>query len=325
MKVELVLSEGALAGLGEQWSVLARGRPFQSPEWLMPWWRQFGTAQPLVAVARVEERLVGLLACYVLVEDGVGKVLPMGVGVSDHLDALVAADAPAGTAGALLGAVLAGTDCGSCDLVELPPGSLLREAAVPAGWRGTIVDGETCPVLALPAGAGLRDVVPAGTHRKLRMNRHRAERAGGWLRVVAGRDDVVAAVEALVRLHASRWDGRGQPGGVFADGRVAAMLREAAPLLLGSGALLLHSLFAGGEVVAGCLVLAAGSRLMLYSSGFEAAHGFWSPGSVLLGEIVEEALREGRTEIDFLRGGEAYKYAWGAADRLNASRCLVRV
>ena len=35
--------------------------------------------------------------------------------------------------------------------------------------------------------------------------------------------------------------------------------------------------------------------------------------------MIDAALAEGRREIHFLRGDEAYKYAWGARDRMNAA------
>jgi hypothetical protein len=39
--------------------------------------------------------------------------------------------------------------------------------------------------------------------------------------------------------------------------------------------------------------------------------------------MIEEAVKEGRRELHFLRGAEAYKYAWGATDRMNMTRRLV--
>jgi CelD/BcsL family acetyltransferase involved in cellulose biosynthesis len=42
-----------------------------------------------------------------------------------------------------------------------------------------------------------------------------------------------------------------------------------------------------------------------------------SPGAVLLGWVIEEAVAEGMAEVDFLRQREAYKYLWGARDRIN--------
>jgi CelD/BcsL family acetyltransferase involved in cellulose biosynthesis len=43
---------------------------------------------------------------------------------------------------------------------------------------------------------------------------------------------------------------------------------------------------------------------------------------VLLGLVLEDALREGVREIDFLRGAERYKYAWGAKDEANERLCI---
>ena len=87
------------------------------------------------------------------------------------------------------------------------------------------------------------------------------------------------------------------------------------------GVLELHTLRFGPDLVAACMALSAGESLLLYSSGFDGAHASSSPGTILLGEILEGALHE-RREIHFLRGGESYKYAWGAVDRFNALRRL---
>ena len=62
-----------------------------------------------------------------------------------------------------------------CDLIEISPESKLRGIVPPPGWTVSWWDGSACPVLSFPA-------IPSGIRRKLRMNRHRAERAGGWAR-----------------------------------------------------------------------------------------------------------------------------------------------
>jgi CelD/BcsL family acetyltransferase involved in cellulose biosynthesis len=43
-----------------------------------------------------------------------------------------------------------------------------------------------------------------------------------------------------------------------------------------------------------------------------------SAGTQIVAHAIEEAAREGATEFHFLRGGEAYKYAWGV-DRPNTA------
>jgi CelD/BcsL family acetyltransferase involved in cellulose biosynthesis len=49
-----------------------------------------------------------------------------------------------------------------------------------------------------------------------------------------------------------------------------------------------------------------------------------SPGTQIVAHAIEEAVREGAEEFHFLRGGEAYKYAWGAVDRQNTALTLRR-
>jgi hypothetical protein len=39
---------------------------------------------------------------------------------------------------------------------------------------------------------------------------------------------------------------------------------------------------------------------------------------------MEEAIRDGAREFHFLRGGEGYKYGWGAVDRYNRRRTITR-
>ena len=317
LAVRVFEDEAAVFGIAAAWEKIER-RPFQSPAWLLAWWRQFGTGRPVVAVAG-EERLAGVFACTVLDEGGVGKLLPMGCGISDYCDLSLAADAPEGVATRLVEAVVRAADgVASCDFVDVAPGARLRGAGVPAGWTGAWRETATCPVLRLD-GRGLREAIAGRTHRKLRMNRHRVERLGGCSVALEG----AGALEVLARLHGARWAGRGEPGGVFADERVLGCLRDAAPALLARGAMRIYVLRFGGREAACCLVLVEAGRWMLYLSGFDEAHGFWSPGTVLLGAIVEAAIAEGAGEIDFLRGGESYKYDWGAVDRFSAEWRLV--
>ena len=117
---------------------------------------------------------------------------------------------------------------------------------------------------------------------------------------------------------------RGQPDGVLADPRMAAP-GEAVPALAASGAACVHALHLGDACAAAALVLRAPGRWLLYLGGFDPACCFESPGTLLIGHLIEQAIAAGVREIDFLRGAEAYKYAWGARDRCNTTRRLRRV
>lgn len=325
--VTLLDSDAALLALAPEWEALWRrvpgASPFASPAWLLPWWRHFGTGAPRVAIQRTDGRLSGMLPLYRLDEPGVRKLLPIGAGTTDQLDALLE---PGVAVGPLLQAALDharadGVDV--CDLIEVPPGSALHGIA-PAGWHMAWSDGQPCPVLTLPATvAGLADAVPANTLRKLRMNRNRAARAGGFMIETAGPETVQALLSELVRLHQARWVAQGEPG-ALAGPAVLGFHRDAVPGLLEAGVLRLQVLRIGGMVAAACYALLAGrDRILFYLSGFDAGLSFVSPGTLLLAAMLEQAIAEGRREADFLRGREGYKYAWGGVDRVNGACRLV--
>ena len=319
----LVRDDAALRALRPEWDALWHrvpgASPFQHPDWLLPWWQQFGTGQPRVACTHRGARLTGILPLYVL-DEAAPRLLPIGAGTSDHLDALLEPGIPID---ALLHPLL--SESYPCDLIELPPGAALLALSASSGWHAAWRDDSACPVLALPGTIeALCGTVPARTLRKLRMNRNRAERAGGALIETATADTLAPLLSELIGLHQARWTTAGEPGS-FADPRVAAHLTESAPALLAGGLLRLQALRLHGEVAAVTLALLAPGRILFYLSGFDATRAFESPGTLLLGAMLEEAVREGRREADFLRGGEAYKYAWGATDRRNRACRLNRL
>jgi CelD/BcsL family acetyltransferase involved in cellulose biosynthesis len=125
-------------------------------------------------------------------------------------------------------------------------------------------------------------------------------------------------LSTLTTLHGARWARDGQAG-VLADPAVRAFHEEAAPRLLAAGMLRLCALWIGNRIAACCHALAANGRLFFYLNGYDADFAHESPGSILIGEMIAEAIAEGCREVHFLRGGESYKYAWGAVDRPNAA------
>src|SRR5205814_2031599 len=77
-----------------QWDALWRrspnATPFQSPHWLLPWWRAFGSDEPYVIASTSNDSLDALAPLYILRDDDSGESLGMfiGTGVTDYLDIL---------------------------------------------------------------------------------------------------------------------------------------------------------------------------------------------------------------------------------------------
>ena len=61
-----------------------------------------------------------------------------------------------------------------------------------------------------------------------------------------------------------------------------------------------------------------------YLSGFNPASSYYRVGTFLLAHAITSAMREGADIFDFLRGGEAYKYDWGARNKWNQRRLISR-
>ena len=53
----------------------------------------------------------------------------------------------------------------------------------------------------------------------------------------------------------------------------------------------------------------------LYNSAYDPGLAAASPGWVLLGSMIEQAIAEGRPRFDFLKGDEEYKFRLGAEAR----------
>jgi CelD/BcsL family acetyltransferase involved in cellulose biosynthesis len=132
-----------------------------------------------------------------------------------------------------------------------------------------------------------------------------------------------AILDQLFRLHRMRWESRGE-GGVLADGTVQDFHREAVPRLMQAGLLRLYLLHIGPEPVGAYYGFLHGGRAYGYLTGFDPNYSFESPGLMLWAHAIDRAVAEGAREFHFLRGPEAYKYAWGAVDRWNMRRTFRR-
>jgi CelD/BcsL family acetyltransferase involved in cellulose biosynthesis len=65
------------------------------------------------------------------------------------------------------------------------------------------------------------------------------------------------------------------------------------------------------------------SRFSPYLCGFDPAFAKFSPGNVLFAHSIRYSIQEGFREYDFLRGGESYKYMFGAINRFNKNFAIM--
>ena len=311
--MQLVTTIESLESHASEWDALWRrapgATPFQSPHWLLPWWTHFSNGGELAVVMSAD----ALAPLYVLRDEDESLGMFLGTGNSDYLDFV-------GTDVEPLLACALEVDCQFWDLQQIRPSSPLLSAALPSGWSDNAEAMDPCPILSIEnAGEELSNLLSTHARKKLRYYR----RAAKATYESATHESLDELLNALFDLHAARWKARGLPG-VLADDVTQSFHRQVARRMLEAGALRMYAMRINERIVAVFYGFAHHGTTYYYLSGFDPALDRLSIGSLLVAHAVEEAVREGGTTFDFLRGAEEYKYSWGATDRINQRRQLFR-
>jgi CelD/BcsL family acetyltransferase involved in cellulose biosynthesis len=316
LDVEILDEPSRVARLAAEWGALfARCRfrtPFQSPQWLLAWIETFTPLRLRVVVVRNQDRLLGV-APLLIYRRGAERLLAFaGGGVSDYLDVLSEPGQESTVVAAVFSAILEDPGWSTLELTDLAPNSvLLRSAAL----RQLASTHDTTSVLVLPSELGeLLQCFSKRQRANLRNARSRLERQGGGAVECARPETAQEFLEDLFRLHTRRWSDKGQPG-VLDDDRLRAFHRMVVPGLIASGRLHLYRLRVAAGTAAVIYSLFDANTVYCYLQGFDPGFGFFSPGTLLMFSVIEDAIASGMRSFDFLRGQEAYKQHWRAESR----------
>jgi hypothetical protein len=99
---------------------------------------------------------------------------------------------------------------------------------------------------------------------------------------------------------------------MFADPRNVALFRR----LRERGVLLVSSLFAGDKLLAAHFGSSSDRRLGWWVPAYDPAYSKYSPGRLLLEELMKASQARGDLEFDFLIGDEAYKFHFATHNRV---------
>ncbi|MET0390594.1 MAG: GNAT family N-acetyltransferase [Polyangiales bacterium] len=315
-----------LASLEPAWSELLRAcpnaTPFEGPAWLLPWCKEWKVRELRTLAIYRGSQLVGLVPQR-LCRDQPARVLTLlGGSASDYRDVLVH---PAHTRGVLacyrdwLWTQRAEWDY--CDFEQLPAQSPLLQLDLSTLGAAHSAVQEACPVLELRAT--LKDTLPARLQKGLAQAHTALAQRGRLGYEVANPSSLDALMDGLIALHDKRQLERDKPG-LFQEAHVAAFHRTAARRLLEAGALRMYALRLDGQLLAVFYGFADTQRVYYYLGAFDATWSKYSPGALVLAYAIEQAIADGAKELDFLRGAEPYKYAWGAEDTFTHRYTLVQ-
>jgi CelD/BcsL family acetyltransferase involved in cellulose biosynthesis len=313
------LADVPVAGWEELHGRGPRASPFLSPRFLLPWHRALGRGCD-VRVARwapgggPDEGLLFLCRG----AEG-GWTFLGGEQVADYLDAIVApvhAEAFWREFIARGLPALGGGPLRLPGLVEGTPAlSLLPSICRERGLACSVEEMDRAPFVSLP-GSFEEYLERLGTKERheLRRKMRRAWELlpGLTFRVTRTHDelanDLPSFVELLRKSHPAKE--------AFMNEAMAVFFRDVAEGFLASGRLRLAFLSTRGVDVASVFQFRTDGAFLLYNSGYDPAHREANPGLVLIARSIGQAVDEGCSEYDFLRGTERYKYGLGGVDRV---------
>jgi CelD/BcsL family acetyltransferase involved in cellulose biosynthesis len=285
--------------------------PFLTWPWQVEWARAFAHGRRL-EVWRVQDGddLIAVLALYEA-EPGVFRLLG-GVDISDYLDLLAVAGREEEAWAAILGARVAGPP--TWDLHSVPAASP-TVTALPSlvgayGLRASVAVEERCPVIMLPASwETYLQTLPGKERHELTRKIRRLARDAPDTRVAcaATRTEIETRLGDFLDLHRRSHTGKAR----FMDTRMEGFFRRATAVLADLNIVRLWFLDGPSGPLATFITFEWNGTVGVYNSGFHPDRAVLSPGLVLLGHLIRDAIIRGKQRFDFLRGEERYKYDFG--------------
>jgi CelD/BcsL family acetyltransferase involved in cellulose biosynthesis len=315
--LEIITEPVAARELAGAWDELAVAcaLPLCAPGWMLSWWTHLAPAGSELRVVAVREgaELLALAPWFVQRgEDGRTDVRFLGAQISDRVDILCRAGREREAAPLLRRA-----------LAELEPQpDLIAFEAVPIAspWTRLITAGALgrtrfaryrnsaypAPAVSLPTGPPEAWLAGRSSNFRGQMGRlrRRLEKQGGVVRQIREPSEVPGALDALLALHADRWDGRGESG--LTRPGVPGLLSDAAAAL-GPERLRLWAAEIDGRPISVQLFLAAGGELKYWNGGWAEKHADVKPSMLTILAALEDGIARGERRLDLGVGTHAYK------------------
>lgn len=334
--VHLVTRINELWGLKTEWTRLLldcqRPNIFLSWEWMMTWLRTYNRSdEPYVLLLRRSqdqalEGLAPLLRRPRRSPVGLQTIRFMGTGVgADHLAFLARRGVEAQVYAGLARHLLLHSHWDNAELLRLEENFAAHLIETirghrDNGWAFSASLADECPFIHLPqTWEDFQRVVHRKGKRDLARQWRRLQEQGQvHVHRIQTSGDLQEGWRILVRLHKARRQALGGRSS-FVALPAQTFHEEFSRVALAQGWLRLYLLRVGEQCVAADYCLRLGNCVTGFQSGFDMSWSRYGVGTLLRGHAIAQAIAEGATEFDFLRGAEPYKISWGATSRRNTS------
>jgi len=315
MSGELITDLAGIGAIEDEWRALAerRANAFVTPEWLRAWWEHQGkdtSSLLIVAVRGPGGELVGVMPLAADDSSRPRAVRFAGAGLGDRFHPVAAIEDEPAVAAAAMAAL--GSHLGRRILLlervepDRPWLAEMRNAS-PRRLAATVQSPTDLPYVPLE---GLDwETYVSQRSPKFRSQIRRRERVllrDHEMKVLSAEPgNLGSTLDEFFRLHALRWEGRGESALATPEGE--AVLRAFAEAALERDWLRLLVLEAEGTAVAAFLGWRIGDSYVSYNTGFDPEWSKRAVGTVMTSVAIRNAIEEEAKEFDFLLGTEPYK------------------
>jgi len=315
--VDVLEDTQGFALIKDEWEDLYRCSadvtPFQSWAWLYSWWELYGEGYELrlITMRNDEGLLIGIIPLMLERRRGFGRLLFVGTGPTDYLDALVKDgwEEVVFEAGAR-----ALERIGSWSVADLQQ---LRPNATAWGffrrWEGpgSYVRQDGCPVVEAKSWDELLVSRSTTLRSTARRSVRRAEADGVYRRIVSVADAEQAA-RRLVALHRESWQGRHIEPEHLTQ-RFESLIVAAARRMTAHGSGGISEFWRDGEVIISHFILFGRDHVETHTMGAsQKALQRYQWSSLYIWDAVEVAGSRNKGYVDLLRGEEPYKLRWSS-------------
>ena len=303
----------------EQWqnllSTSAVDTLFTTPQWQKIWWEQFGDGAEMFLLSLNGQNGIEGMASLARRER---KITFIGSqDLFDYNDFLVAKGAESRFYSCLLNH-LDGEEWETLELSSVPEDSptltYLPDIARKHGYVVDVKEEDVSPGLSLPDSWGgyLQGLSKKDRH-ELRRKLRRLYSAEPEFRLSKVSDplEVESSLEKFFVLMRTSREAKHH----FLTPAREQFFRRIAGEMSSIGVFKLFLLEQGGQPVAAAMCFDYGSARLLYNSGYDPAYSYYGVGLTLKALCLKDAIEDGMSYFDFLRGSEPYKYDLGGKDK----------
>jgi CelD/BcsL family acetyltransferase involved in cellulose biosynthesis len=299
--------------------------PFLRYEYLSAWWGTRGGGEwpeaELVLVSATENgELMGIAPLFLTEYEGARSLLFLGsIEISDYLDLIVRTEVLPRFLSGLLDYLTSDSvpAWSRLEWVNLPDASAtlpaLKAESARRGWTYTEEIYRPTPYIPLPGDfeAYLGGIDKKQRH-EIRRKIRRAEESDQQVHWYIVTDEAALDPEIDNFLGLMANDHHKEE---FLTEVMRTQLRASVHAAFKAGYLQLAFMEVDGQKAAGYLNFDYDGRILVYNSGLDFNFKELSPGWVLLAYLIQWANEHGRSEFDFMRGEEEYKYRFGGINR----------